>query len=182
MDGKIKMLLGDRSAALQPDTMPVIVILDNLRSAYNVGNVFRAVDATRAAGIATCGYTATPPHIKLQKTARGCDEIVQCRHFDTTVQAVDAMHAAGIKVYGVDTVEGAPLYWDAEIEFPCAIVLGNEALGIAPEVLEKCDGFIALPALGLKNSINVGNCGAVILFDCVRRYWNNFGNADIERQ
>ena len=139
------------------------------------GNLFRAAEATRAMGIVTCGYTATPPHIKLQKTARGCDETVPCEHFEQTTDAITAMKARGFTVYGVDTVEDAAMYWDAEFQFPCAFVMGNEALGISGEALKLCDGFVKLPAIGMKNSINVGNCGAVILFECVRRYWHRFG-------
>ena len=175
---EVETLTGDRASALQEAGMPVVVVLDNLRSAYNVGNVFRSAEATRAAGIAACGYTAMPPHVKLQKTARGCDVLVPCEHFDTSAEAVEAMHARGMKVYAVETARGASLYWEATIEFPCAFVLGNEALGIAPGALAMCDGIVSLPALGVKNSINVGNCGAVILFDCVRRYWSRFNAAE----
>ena len=171
---EITLLLGDRDSALQPDTMPVMLVLDNLRSAYNVGNLFRAAEATRAQGIITCGYTATPPHVKLQKTARGCDELVHCDHFEQTAEAIRVLKSRGYAVYGVDTVEQAKWYWEAPMEFPCAFVLGNEALGISEEALHLCDGFVKLPAIGVKNSINVGNCGAVILFECVRRYWNRF--------
>lgn len=166
----VQMLTGDSQAERQEAMFPVAVILDNLRSAYNVGNVFRVAEATRISLVATCGYTATPPHVKLEKTARGCDVLVPCEHFDTAADAVRAMHERGMKVYAVDTVEGAQLYWDAPMELPCAFVLGNEALGISQDALELCDGFIALPALGRKNSINVGNCAAVVLFEIVRRF------------
>jgi len=161
---------GDSEEARQERTLPVMLVLDNLRSAYNVGNIFRAAEATRAAGIVTCGYTATPPHIKLQKTARGCDELVPYEHFESTVEAIAALKKRGMRIYAVETVENSRLYWEAPIEFPCALVLGNEALGINQEALELCDGFISLPALGRKNSINVGNCAAVILFECARRF------------
>lgn len=167
---EISLRLGDSEKARQEMTLPVIIVLDNLRSAYNVGNIFRAAEATRAAGIVTCGYTATPPHVKLQKTARGCDELVLCEHFDSTAEAILSLRKRGMKIYAVETVEESQLYWDAQIEFPCAFVLGNEALGISQEALALCDGFISLPALGRKNSINVGNCAAVILFECTRRF------------
>ena len=143
--------LGDRETVEQPDWMPVVLILDNLRSAYNVGNLFRAAEATRAMGIVTCGYTATPLHIKLQKTARGCDEPVPCEHFEKTTDAIIAMKDRGFTVYGVDTVEGAAMYWEADMSFPCAFVMGNEALGISEEALNLCDGFVKLPAIGMKN-------------------------------
>jgi len=173
----ISLTLGDRTEPICPVQMPVTLILDNLRSAYNVGNLFRAAEATRASRIIACGYTAAPPHIKLEKTARGCDVLVPCQQYPTAAEAICAVHSEGVKVYGVETVENAPLFWDSPMEFPCAFVLGNEALGISQEALELCDGFVALPALGMKNSINVGNCGAVILFECVRRYMKNMTSA-----
>ncbi len=160
---------GDSERPRTAETLPVVVVLDNLRSAYNVGNIFRVAEAPRAERIIACGYTAAPPHEKLEKTARGCDRLVPCEHAETSAEAVRALQSQGYHVYAVETVQEAPLYWEAEIAFPAALVLGNEALGIAPEALELCDGFLALPALGQKNSINVGNCASVILFDCVRR-------------
>ena len=160
---------GDSDAPRTAGRLPVVVVLDNLRSAYNVGNIFRVAEATRAEGIVACGYTAAPPHEKLEKTARGCDRVVPCEHADSAAEAVRRLKAKGYRVYAVETVQGAPLYWEAEVAFPAAIVLGNEALGVSADALELCDGFLALPALGQKNSINVGNCAAVILFDCVKR-------------
>jgi hypothetical protein len=94
----------------------------------------------------------------------GCDVTVPCRHFDRITDALAELRAAGYTIYGVDTVVGAQCYWEAPLKFPAALVLGNEALGISAEALAMCDSFIQLPAAGLKNSINVGNCAAVVLF------------------
>lgn len=144
--------------------MPVSVVLDRLRSAFNVGNILRVAEALRVADVVACGYTAHPPHPKLEKTARGCDQIVPCRHVDTALEAVRELRKAGRWVYAVETVEGATPVWEAEFEFPAAVVLGNEALGISDEVLAHCDGTVSLPRFGRKNSINVGNCAAVVLY------------------
>ena len=160
---------GDRDAPREERTLPVVLVLDRLRSAYNVGNLFRVAEATRIERIIACGYTACPPHEKLQKTARGCDELVPCEHCESAADAIRKLKTEGYSVYAVDTVAGAKYYWEADIQFPCAIVLGNEALGITEEALALCDGFVCLPALGRKNSINVGNCGAVMLFELLRR-------------
>lgn len=169
----VTLRLGDREERTSEGVLPVVLVLDNLRSAYNVGNLFRAAEATRASAIIACGYTAAPPHVKLEKTARGCDAIVPCRQYPTAADAIVALKQEGYSIYGVETVKDAPLFWNGSISFPAAFVLGNEALGISEEALALCDSFIALPALGMKNSINVGNCGAVILFECVRRYWDH---------
>lgn len=168
-----------RFAVLEGDTptvrapawrLPVVIILDRLRSAFNVGNIFRLAEATGTGRIITCGYTATPPHEKLQKTARGCDTVVPCEHADTAAAAVAACKAAGYTVYAVETVAGAAPVWAAELRFPLAFVLGNEALGVAPETLALCDAAVTLPCFGTKNSINVGNCAAVVLYAAVARW------------
>ena len=166
----VQVRTGDSAAPREATLLPVVVVLDRLRSAFNTGNVFRLADAVRAEAIYACGYTPCPPHDKLAKTARGCDETVPCRHFETAAEALDELRTRGYALYGVDTVEGARDYWEAPLKFPCALVLGNEALGIEEDVLSRCDAFIRLPACGLKNSINVGNCGAVVLFEALRQY------------
>ncbi|MBT7166659.1 MAG: TrmH family RNA methyltransferase [Victivallales bacterium] len=166
----IRVLQGDRLAPFASDSLPVTVVLDRLRSAHNVGNVFRVVEAVRGERIVTCGYTATPPHPKLGKTARGCDVIVPCEHAATGVEAVRGLRETGRRVYAVETVEGAQSIWDVVFEFPCALVLGNEALGVSADALALCDGFVALPSLGVKNSINVGNCAAVVLYEALHQW------------
>ena len=160
---------GDVEAPRESRALPVALILDRLRSAYNVGNVFRVAEAARVEEIAACGYTACPPHIKLEKTARGCDKLVPCLHFETAAEAIQDYRGRGYAIYGVETVENAECYWAADIRFPCALVLGNEALGVSEEALALCDGFISLPTFGCKNSINVGNCAAVVVFECLKR-------------
>lgn len=160
---------GDVEAPRESRALPVVLVLDRLRSAYNVGNVFRVAETARVEEIAACGYTACPPHEKLEKTACGCDKLVPCRHFETAADAVREYRGRGYAVYGVETVEGAHWYWEAEIRFPCVLVLGNEALGVSEEALALCDDFISLPTFGRKNSINVGNCAAVVVFECLRR-------------
>lgn len=154
----------DCSVPSDPELMPVTVVLDRLRSAFNVGNIFRVAEALRAAEIIACGYTAHPPHPKVEKTARGCDKLVSCRHVETAVQAVCELRSRGVSVYAVETVEGAISVWDAQLRFPAALVMGNEALGVSTDVLAHCDGAIFLPRFGSKNSINVGNCAAVVLY------------------
>ncbi|MFA5205180.1 MAG: RNA methyltransferase [Lentisphaeria bacterium] len=163
-------LTGDRAAAPETPRLPLVLVLDRLRSAHNVGNLFRLAEAVRASGVWTCGYTATPPHPKLEKTARGCDRLVPCRHFADTPAALRELRSQGWRLYAVDTVREARWSWDTVFHFPAALVLGNEALGISPEALELCDEAIALPCLGQKNSVNVGNCAAVPLYEALRQW------------
>ena len=161
---------GDRPTPKTAECLPVTLVLDNLRSAFNVGNIFRLAEATRAEHIVTCGYTATPPHPKLAKTARGCDTSVPCSHQPTVRAALESLRERGYTVYGVETVSDAIPVWDVAFRFPAALLLGNEALGISEDGLELCDSFVKLPCLGTKNSINVGNCAGVVLYRALEQW------------
>jgi tRNA G18 (ribose-2'-O)-methylase SpoU len=143
----------------------VSIVLDRLRSAHNTGNIFRIADAVGASEIIACGYTPAPPHPKLEKTAMGADKMVPCRTFETSLEAVNALRKEGYRqILAVESEGDSVCAWDKEYEFPLALVLGNEALGIAEETIKACDGIISLPMFGQKSSINVGNCAAVVLY------------------
>ena len=146
------------------------IILDRLRSAHNTGNIFRLADAVGAHEIITCGYTPSPPHPKLEKTAMGADKVVKCRSFPNSLAAVKAVRAEGAKqVLAVETSEEGVFAWDKKYEFPLALIFGNEALGIDKETISECDGVISLPMLGFKESINVGNCAAAVLYAIIAK-------------
>jgi tRNA G18 (ribose-2'-O)-methylase SpoU len=143
----------------------VHIVLDRLRSAHNTGNIFRLADAVDATEIIACGYTPAPPHPKLAKTAMGADSLVPSRTFPDSISAINALRKEGVsKILAVETADTGIPPWEVEYEFPLALVFGNEALGVAPDTLEICDGAISLPMLGHKTSINVGNCAAVVLY------------------
>ena len=150
------------------DLPPLILVLDRLRSAHNTGNIFRIAEAL-GAGIFACGYTPYPPHPKLEKTAMGTDKTVFCRHFDSSLEAVRFLHTQNYTVLAAEP--GGVEAWEKEYSFPMALVLGNEALGVAEETLKEADGIVYLPMTGSKASINVGNAAAAILYaiDAKRR-------------
>jgi 23S rRNA (guanosine2251-2'-O)-methyltransferase len=156
------------------DNAPKItIILDRLRSAYNTGNIFRIAEAVNAHEIITCGYTPTPPHPKLAKTAMNADNLVSCRHFNTSFDAVKALKAEGYRmILAVETTEDAVCAWKKDYEYPLAIVLGNEALGVDESTLNECHGSVNLPMFGSKKSINVGNCAAAVLYAIIANYEN----------
>ena len=160
----------DRAEPVAAVRLPVVLVLDRLRSAFNVGNIFRLAEATGAERIVACGYTAAPPHAKLAKTARGCDRAVPCSRATSAAAAVLELKALGYQVVAVETVAGAVPVWDAALAFPVAFVLGNEALGIEAAALRLCDTAVCLPCFGRKNSINVGNCAAVVLYAALRQW------------
>lgn len=148
----------------------VAIILDNLRSAHNTGNIFRIADAVEAYEIIACGYTPYPPHPKLEKTAMGADKYVKYRHFETSLDAVMALRREEYKmILAVETGSNAICAWQKEYDFPLALVFGNEAFGIKQNTIDACDGIISLPMFGRKISINVGNCAAVVLYSIISK-------------
>ncbi|MBR2345025.1 MAG: TrmH family RNA methyltransferase [Lentisphaeria bacterium] len=152
---------------------PLVLVLDRLRSAHNTGNIFRIAEAL-GAGIVACGYTPCPPHPKLEKTAMGTDKTVPCVHFETSLEAVQVLHAAGYTVLAAEP--GGREAWEIDTVYPLAVVFGNEALGIAEETLEAADGVVSLPMNGCKASINVGNAAAAILYALDARRRGRIGN------
>ncbi len=143
---------------------PLYIVLDNLRSAFNVGAIFRLCDGMRVSGLFLCGYTAFPPHVKLAKTSMGTMEYVPWKRFETAGEAVDHLHRNGVEVWAAETTSGSCDYRAVTYPEKLGIVFGNEALGIGRDVLEKCDRMVEIPLYGFKNSLNVAACCAVIGF------------------
>jgi len=145
---------------------PIVIVLDRLRSAHNTGNIFRLADAVNAAEIITCGYTPSPPHPKLEKTAMGADKLVPCRSFPSSYDAVTALRSEGWvkQIVAVETGRPSSCAWEFGYEYPVALIFGNEALGIEDRTISVCNGIVSLPMLGGKESVNVGNCAAVVLY------------------
>ena len=150
--------------------LEITLVLDRLRSAFNTGNIFRLADAAGVGEVICCGYTPAPPHPRLEKTAMGADRWVTSRSVGKTLDAVRELKHKGVSVVAVETAENARYVWDYPFRFPLALVLGNEALGIDPEVLTECDGIVSLPMAGSKTSVNVGNCAAAVLYSILGKY------------
>ena len=167
-----------RDSALAPEAFarlprnPVSIVLDNLRSAFNVGSVFRLADACRCAEVITCGYTARPPHHKLEQAALGATRAVPWRAAPDVAAALAELRAGGVQLVAVETAKRATRYDRFEYRPPVALVFGNEALGLSAATLEACDGVVDIPVAGFKNSINVAAAAGIVLYDlCLRRGW-----------
>ncbi len=148
---------------------PLYIILDNLRSAFNVGAIFRTCDALRVSGLFLCGYTAYPPHIKLQKTSMGTIDYVPWKHFDKTVDAVKYLQEQGIPVWAAETTSHSQSFYDANYPDKLGVVFGNEALGVSRQVVDMCDNLIEIPQWGFKNSLNVAISCGIIGFSAVKK-------------
>jgi 23S rRNA (guanosine2251-2'-O)-methyltransferase len=151
------------------EKVPVIVILENIRSAYNVGSVFRTSDAFLIEAIYICGYSAKPPHKEIKKTALGAEETVTWKHFKTTAEAVEEVKRKGYKVYSVEQVENSVSLEKFEIYDLVAVVFGNEVTGVEQSTIALCDGCIEIPQLGMKHSLNIATAVGVVLWELVRK-------------
>lgn len=149
------------------EKMPVRVVLDNVRSAQNVGAFFRTSDAFAVEGIDLCGITAAPPNRDLHKTALGAELTVPWSRFGTTEACIAQLHAEGYAVYAVEQVEGAVMLdaFRAEPGQKYALVFGNEVVGVGQQAVDLCDGAIEIPQAGTKHSINVSVSGGVVLWN-----------------
>lgn len=148
------------------DKMPVTVVLDNVRSAQNVGAFFRTSDAFAVQRIALCGISAVPPNRDIHKTALGAELTVPWRHYASTTECLAQLRAEGYALYAVEQVEGAAMLnaFRMERDRKYALVFGNEVLGVDQQAVDLCDGAIEIPQAGTKHSINVAVSGGVVLW------------------
>ena len=146
------------------EKLPIIIVLDNIRSLSNVGAFFRTADAFRIGELLLCGITACPPHREIHKTALGADETVKWRYFETTEAACQALKAEDYKIFAIEQVEGSIALQDFEFDPHTAYLLGNEVEGVSEEALSYCDGAVELPQEGTKHSINVSVCAGIIMW------------------
>ena len=154
------------AAFKESEKIPVIVVLENIRSAYNVGSVLRTADAFLLESIYTTGYTAHPPHKQISKTALGADETVSNRHFSTAAEAIAELKAGGYKVLAVEQAENSYQLHQYQItdRDKLAVVFGNEVKGLSPSLSGACDSLVQIPMHGKKESLNVAVAGGIILF------------------
>jgi len=149
---------------------PIILILENIRSAYNVGSVFRTSDAFLVQAIYIIGYSAKPPHKEIKKTALGAEETVSWKYFKTSEEAIAEARQDGFNVYAAEQAEGSfklnAIGFDADEKI--AVVFGNEVTGVEQSTIALCDGCLEIPQLGMKHSLNIATAAGVVLWELVR--------------
>ena len=153
------------------EKLPIIIVLDNIRSLSNVGAFFRTADAFRIGALYLCCITACPPHREIHKTALGADETVKWRYFETTEAACQQLKEEGYRIYAVEQVEGSIPLQDFEFAERTAYILGNEVDGVSEEALPYCEGAIELPQIGTKHSINVSVCAGIVMWKAFERLY-----------
>lgn len=160
--------------ALKSTRHPISIVLDNIRSSYNVGSVFRSSDSALVEEVLLCGFTPAPPRKEVHKTALGADESVPWRYFATTLEAIEYKKNQDYKIVALELTENAKDYSDLSKEdFPLCIVVGNEISGISDEVLALCDFAIEIPMYGVKHSLNVSVSAGIAIYEAVR-IWKSF--------
>jgi len=154
--------------------IPLAVVLDNVRSANNVGSVFRTSDAFLVQKVFLCGITACPPNKDIHKTALGATDSVAWEHFQSTQEAVKALKEDGFTIYAVEQVEKSHKlgkFIPSEGE-KIALVFGNEVKGVDQKVVDECDGAIEIPQFGTKHSLNISVSAGVVIWDIFNKMHN----------
>ena len=160
----------------EAEKMPLIVVLDDVRSMYNIGSVFRTCDAFRVEAIYLCGITACPPHQEIHKTALGAEDSVRWRYFKTAQEAVEQLHEDGYYVWSVEQCEGS-VKAPTPLQLPrggesagVAVVLGNEVKGVHQEVIDMSDACLEIPQFGTKHSMNVSVTAGIVIWEFARQF------------
>ena len=156
--------------------LPLTVVLDDVRSLYNVGSVFRSSDAFRVEAVYLCGITATPPHPEIHKTALGGENSVAWRYFNTATEAVQLLHDEGVIVYSIEQVEGSTKLQNLQLDTDkrYAVVLGNEVKGVHQEVVDMSDGCLEIPQFGTKHSLNVSVTAGMVIWEVAKQFIDKF--------
>ena len=149
----------------EADKLPLVVVLDNVRSQHNVGAVFRTADAMRIERVVLCGICCCPPNQEIHKTALGADETVPWRYFKTTEEACRELKSMGYRIFAVEQVEGSVMLQDFKAEPNTAFILGNEVDGVSEEALPFCDAALEIPQEGTKHSLNVSVCSGILMWN-----------------
>ena len=144
--------------------LPVVIVLDNVRSMENVGSFFRTADAFRIEAIYLCGITACPPHREIHKTALGADESVDWKYFETTVEACEHLKSMGYRIFAVEQVTDSIKLDEFTAMEKSAYVFGNEVDGVDDAVLPYCEQAVEIPQIGTKHSLNVSVSGGIVMF------------------
>lgn len=151
--------------------MPLVIVLDNVRSAYNVGSVFRTCDAFPVTAMHLCGITCYPPHKEITKTALGAQDTVEWKRFETTLQSLQELKQQGYMVFAVEQAVGSTSLKEAGKMLqnkPAALIFGHEVNGVNPAIMELCDGCIEIPQGGTKHSLNIAVSAGVVLWEFYR--------------
>jgi tRNA G18 (ribose-2'-O)-methylase SpoU len=161
--------------------MPVYAILDNVRSVWNVGSMFRTADSVALGGLFLCGMTATPPRPDIEKTALGATQSVPWDYWEDSLAAARHLKENGLPLVALEQSPRAENWSDFSYPFPHAFVVGHEVRGVSKEMLDLADHVVEIPMAGIKHSLNVAVSFGVLAFEIRRRYLQQQSRADIQK-
>ena len=154
--------------------LPLIVVLDDVRSLYNVGSVFRSGDAFRITAVYLCGITACPPNAEIHKTALGGEDSVDWKYFERTEDAVEELHRDGYFVYSIEQVEGSTKLQNLNLNTKSgngyAVIFGNEVKGVKQNVVDMSDDCLEIPQFGTKHSLNVSVTSGIVMWEFAKKF------------
>lgn len=149
--------------------LPLVAVLDQVRSQHNVGAVFRSADAFAIEAVYLCGICPGPENTEVHKTALGAEKTVHSEHFDNTCDAIRSLHERGYRVYAVEIAENSLHLEDIPLPPGLAVVFGHEVFGVSQDVVDMCDGCIEIPQYGTKHSLNVSVTAGIVLYELSTR-------------
>lgn len=151
----------------EQEKLPVIVVLDNVRSMHNIGSVFRTADGFAIEKLYLCGITAQPPHREIEKTALGATQSIAWEHFETTLDAVASLRKDGYEIIAIEQASGSTMLntFQPDVQKKYALIFGNEVNGVADEVMTQIDECIEIPQFGTKHSFNIVISAGIVLWD-----------------
>jgi 23S rRNA (guanosine2251-2'-O)-methyltransferase len=153
------------------EKLPVYVILNSIRSAYNVGSIFRTSDGAMIKKLYLCGYTPHPPQKEVLKTALGSTESVEWEYFEDPVGVVKELKSKGIKICALEQTSSSIPYSSISSEnFPLCLIIGNEISGVSQDLIDLCDFSIDIPQYGIKQSLNVAVAYGISIFELRKKF------------
>lgn len=142
-----------------------VLVLDNVRSRFNVGSIFRTADGAGVEKIYLCGITPAPPHSRIAKVALGAEKFVAFESISTTWRVLKKLKDNGYNIVALEQTKKSINYFEYKPKFPVALVLGNEVKGLSKDILKYCDEFIEIPMRGKKESLNVSVAGGIVMYE-----------------
>lgn len=153
---------------------PIYGLLDNIRSLYNVGSIFRTADGARLTKLFLCGFTPHPPRKEIEKTALGATTTVPWEYHEDPLPVIKNLKSLGVRICALEhTDKSLPYYSLKKGNFPLCIIVGNEITGVSKDILTHSDTAIDIPMFGMKQSLNAATAFGIVIFDCVRIFKGN---------
>jgi len=156
----------------KPDGYPIYAVVENVRSLFNVGAVFRSADGINASGLYLTGFTGCPPRKEISRVALGAEETVPWHYERNTLAVVDTLHSQNVQVVALEQTSNSVDYRTFPYQWPVAVVFGHEVTGVQKETLDVCDGVVHIPMLGHKVSLNVSVAAGIMLYQLLSSYQN----------